>query len=199
MVSRVALFVDYQNVYKCAREAFEMTGAPSSGGQIQPHALGELIVLGASSPSAKESRSLSAVRVYWGRPSQNQNAKGYAASRRQAAAMQKDGVVVVARTLRSRPDGSLQEKGIDVSLAIDFVAGAVDRTFDVGIIFSTDTDLVPALEFVLARPSLGITVEVAAWNDHPNKPLSVFGQHIWCHRLSRDDYLNVRDTTNYTR
>ncbi len=85
--------------------------------------------------------------------------------------METAGVKVFARTLGDRGRGILQEKGVDVSLAIDFVAGAVAGTFDVGVIFSTDSDLTPALEFVLERPQLGVTAEVAVWDGHPNAPL----------------------------
>ena len=199
MASRVALFFDNQNVYKCAREAFEAPHALASAGQISPRALADLIVARSLPPGAVDPRVLAEVRVYTGRPSQKQDSKGYAAARRQAAAMEKDGVIVVARTLRTKPGRAPQEKGVDVSLAIDFVSGAIDGTYDVGIIFSADTDLVPALEFIVNRPGLGVTAEVAAWSDHPNRSLSVAGAHIWCHRLSRDDYLKVQDRTNYTR
>lgn len=106
---------------------------------------------------------------------------------------------VITRTLRRRPDGSLEEKGIDVSLAVDLVSGAVDGAFDVGVVVSTDTDLLPALEFVIARPSLHVSVEVAAWKDHSNAPLSVKGQHVWCHRLTAEDYHSVKDKTVYVQ
>ncbi len=104
------------------------------------------------------------------------------------------------RTLRYRPGLPPEEKGIDVSLAIDFAAGAVDGAFDVGIIFSTDTDLVPALEFVLDRPQLNVTPEVAAWwGDGANAPLAVSGESIWCHRLGAEHYERVRDRRVYVR
>jgi uncharacterized LabA/DUF88 family protein len=41
-----------------------------------------------------------------------------------------------------------QEKGIDVALALDFVAMAMRGEYEVGILMSTDTDLKPALELV---------------------------------------------------
>ena len=196
MTRRIALFVDYQNVYKGARESFHPSDAPSSWGQVFPRALADLIC---ARPQPPEDRTVVDVRVYWGRPSQERDPKGYAASRRQVAVWEAQGVSVVTRTLRYR--GSAvppREKGIDVSLAIDYVAGAVDGAFDVGIIFSTDTDLVPALEFVLERPHLGVTPEVAAWwVDGANPPLTVGGAPPWCHRLMRDDYQQVRDRRVY--
>jgi NYN domain len=58
-------------------------------------------------------------------------------------------VTVVQRPLRypkAWPAEKAQEKGVDVALAVDFVVMAVTRVYDVGILVSTDTDLVPALE-----------------------------------------------------
>ncbi len=93
--------------------------------------------------------------------------------------------------------GVVQEKGIDVSLAIDFVSMAVDKKFDVGVIFSTDTDLIPALEFVVARPEMGVVAEVAAWAEHQNSPLGVSGSRIRCHRLTKLEYRAVSDPKVY--
>jgi len=50
-----------------------------------------------------------------------------------------------------------------VALAVDFVVMVANRACDVGILFSSDTDLVPALEAVLAlRPQDPPACEVAA-------------------------------------
>ncbi len=197
MSRRVALFIDYQNVYKGARETFHERRSPSSWGQVFPRAMGELIC---SLPQPADDRELVDVRVCLGRPSQQQDARGYAAGRRQIAVWEKQGVTVVPRTLRYRPGLPPEEKGIDVSLAIDFVAGAVDGAFDVGIIFSTDTDLVPALEFVLKRPRLNVIPEVAAWwGDGANAALAVSGSSVWCHRLTEEHYQRVRDRHVYVR
>ncbi len=203
MSARVALFVDYQNVYMTAREAFCRPSDPSSFGQIDPSRLAQLICDRALPPGAEIPRIVSDVRVYAGRPSQHRDPKGYAAARRQTAYWIANGGTVIERTLRyppNYPTRPAQEKGIDVSLAIDFVAGAVDGAFDVGIIFSTDTDLVPALELVLARPGLGVTAEVAAWHTvGANRPLRVSGQNVWCHRLEESDYRRAIDKTVYVR
>jgi uncharacterized LabA/DUF88 family protein len=36
-------------------------------------------------------------------------------------------------------------------IAIDYVTMAIDHAFDIGVMFSADTDLVPALEAVVRR------------------------------------------------
>jgi hypothetical protein len=89
---------------------------------------------------------------------------------------------------------------VDVALAVDFVALAIDDVYDVGIIASTDTDLRPALEFVLRKFPNQRDVEVASWWSEKRKVnLTVPGVFIWCHRLYRQDYDAVADLTNYTR
>lgn len=45
----------------------------------------------------------------------------------------------------------LREKGIDVKLATDLIVGAVDDKYDVAIIVSSDSDLIPAIDWVRRR------------------------------------------------
>ena len=43
---------------------------------------------------------------------------------------------------------SFKEKGVDVKIAVDLVIMARDNMFDLAILVSGDTDLVPAVEYV---------------------------------------------------
>jgi uncharacterized LabA/DUF88 family protein len=199
---RVVVFLDYQNVYHRARDAFGASHAPASHGQIDPLALG-LLIAGRVSHA-----QLAGVRVYRGRPSQRRDTRSYAAHQRQTAVQVGRGegiVTVVARDLRyppGWPQRTAQEKGIDVALAVDFVLMAARGDYDVGVLFSTDTDLVPALEAVLAlRPEGAPACEVAAWSAPGVRPrcLSVRGAHIRRHLLAEDEYRAVADLTDYTR
>lgn len=45
----------------------------------------------------------------------------------------------------------LREKGIDVKLATDLIVGAVDNKYDTAIIISSDSDLIPAIDWVRHR------------------------------------------------
>ncbi len=45
----------------------------------------------------------------------------------------------------------LREKGIDVKLATDLIVGAVDDQYDTAIIVSSDSDLIPAIDWVRLR------------------------------------------------
>lgn len=203
MADRVVVFLDYQNVYRRARGAFLLESGPPQLGQVDPLRLGQLIA--SRSPFDRE---LLQVRVYRGQPDASKDPIGYAANLRQCDAWRRmPRVQVVTRTLRypsgwpaCAPGERPQEKGIDVALAIDFVAMAVRGEYDVGVIMSTDTDLKPALETVRGfggRPRC----EVAAWSARQghSRRLAIPGAKIWCHWLDERDYRAVEDLTDYAK
>lgn len=45
----------------------------------------------------------------------------------------------------------LREKGIDVKLATDLIVGAVDNKYDTAVVVSSDSDLIPAIDWVRFR------------------------------------------------
>lgn len=96
-----------------------------------------------------------------GHPSQRNDPREYARAQRQRQHWERasDKVTILHRTLRyprnwqpGDPEKP-REKGIDVMLAMDLVRGACDATsdctFDLAILVSADTDLLPAVEFVI--------------------------------------------------
>lgn len=201
MPGRVVVFLDYQNVYMGAREAFHPYGSRPQDGQVDPYRLGELLVTKAR---PRFDRALTEVRVYRGQPDSAKDPRGYAANDRQCRHWETlPKTNVTTRTLRyprDWPQEREHEKGIDVQLAIDLVAGAVRGEYEVGILMSTDTDLKPALEFV--RELQGDPYprcEVAAWSSPTgySRRLSISGGQIWCHWLDEADYRSVADPTNY--
>ena len=109
-------------------------------------------------------------------------------------------VSIVARDLRyprDWPRGQAQEKGIDVALAVDLVMTVRARECDIGIVFSSDTDLVPALEAVLSvRPGELPVCEIAAWAPGAGRPrsLAVRGVHLRRHLLAEADFRAVADS-----
>jgi uncharacterized LabA/DUF88 family protein len=205
MADRVVVFLDWQNVYKGAREAFCGHGAPHWEGQVQPLKLGQLIA-----EDSPFDRRLHQIRIYRGQPDATRDPKGYAASARQMAAWRSSSLVnVTVRTLRyprGWPDSyrageKPQEKGIDVALAIDFVTMAAAGEYEVGVLMSTDTDLKPALEAVAnLAPARGVRAEVAAWSSAAghSRRLSIRSRHLYCHWLGKDAYDRVVDPTDYT-
>ena len=201
MAANVVVFLDYQNVYMSAREAFHPYGSPGQDGQVDPLKLAELIT--SKSPF---DRQLTEVRVFRGQPDSEKDPRGYAANDRQCQSWRRlPKTTVLTRTLQyphDWPEEKEREKGIDVKLAIDLVAMAVRRDYDVGILMSRDTDLKPALEFV--RDTQGDPYprcEVAAWSSPTgySRRLSIPGGQIWCHWLDETDYRSVADSTNYAQ
>ena len=200
MADRVVVFVDYQNVYMSARDAFypSSTAIPHWEGQIDLLALGQLIV-----ERNPFERGLAGVRIYGGIPDSTKDPKGYGACMRQIAAWSKsERIQVVARPLRypyGWPSKKPEEKGIDVSLPVDFVLMAIRQDYQVGILMSADTDLTPALEAVVNLETA--RVEVAAWSSaqgHSKRP-AVKSRSLWCHWLDVRDYRCIKDTRDYNR
>lgn len=195
---RLILFLDAQNFYMGARRAFFLPSDSHFYGQIEPMKLANLIC---SRPPPGIARKVHQVRIYTGHPDSTKEPVTYTAHMRQCRAWLKAGVKVIARTLRYPEDWptlKAEQKGIDVALAIDFVALAVDDEYDVGVIASSDSDLRPALEFVSRRFVGRRCIEVAAWTSPQTKSrLSIAGGTIWCHWLSRADYDSVADLTDY--
>ncbi len=197
---RLKVFIDAQNVRNGARNAFFEDIGGHISGQIDPIKYARLLIQRSDRP-----RTLAEVRIYTGRPESFKDPKTYAAHMAQCAAWTTAGATVIARTLKYPPDwptAKAQEKGIDVALAVDLVAGAVLDEFDAAVVASTDTDLLPAIEFVHRfRGRDGPGVEVSAWHSQSSarelrlsKP-----NRMWCHRLSAADYVAVADETNYAR
>lgn len=211
MNGRVAVFLDWQNVYMRAREAFHEFSEPPWKGQVDPADLAHVLFQDYARRHPDEQLELTEVRIYRGRPTQQQDAKGYAAFQRQAARWTDNHKIRPHFNDLRYPDdwGSdscvdkPREKGIDVALAVDLVTGATDRAFEVAIVMSADYDLVPAIDYVVRRRLTrgdGPIVEVAAWKGDPgNKPLRIRldGRSLYCIWLDRQSYWGVVDETDY--
>jgi hypothetical protein len=193
MPLRVAVFIDYQNVTMTAREAFPLSTAERPWTNIDPVRFAELIV----SRRAGVASSVEQVRIYRGRPNPTRQPTLASLNDAQAASWSRDPRVVVVRRMLRYPKGTPfqppQEKGVDVALAVDFVSLAHQRRFDVGVIASHDTDLVPALEAVAALRLA--RVESAAWRGRNR--LYTPGASSWCHVLQEADFVAVHDSRNY--
>lgn len=201
MAARVVVYIDAQNTYKGARDAFLAGRGHFTDGQFDPLKAGLLLT---QRPAAGPERELKQVRVYSGRPDARKQPKANRAHLRQCAAWESTGAYVLGRPLRYPPDfpaSKPQEKGIDVELAIDLVTHAMFRCFDVAIVFSTDRDLRPALEWVARHSTSGPRIELAAWRSRrSNRRIPVDAPvAVPCHWLDYTDYLAVRDKTDYTR
>jgi hypothetical protein len=93
------VFIDAQNVYLTAREAFGWEDESSRRGNFNPLALGQLLTKG---PGVE----LKQVRVYTGAPSQQRDDQGYRAARKRFDTWKYEGggkVIVRERNLSTAP------------------------------------------------------------------------------------------------
>ena len=203
MAPQVVLFLDEKNVYRDARRAFfQPTDLAETihhtCGQFRPIDLAQLIC--SRLPyGTKEKRELREVRLYTGRPSPSYEPKSYGPHMKQCLSWEAAGVTVIHRPLRYLSGGPPgEQKGVDVALAVDFVIMGVEGKYDIGIIFSTDTDLRPALEFIASRGCPA--AEVACWwSDRSQKYLSISNAKVWSHRLTEQDYKSICDYRDYNK
>lgn len=92
------------------------------------------------------------------------------------------------------------EKGVDVQLALAAVEHVISGLADVAIIFSHDTDLVPAVETIV-RLQGPAQVETASWRS-PTFPLRLrlkgrLGTGIFHHDIRQDAFDAVATPVNY--
>jgi uncharacterized LabA/DUF88 family protein len=196
-ICRVGVFIDWQNCYRTARDAFDFRGSGVAG-NVNP------LLLAAGLTKARLSGQgegrLTKVRIYTGRASQKRDTRTYAANRRQFQGWKNlapDLVDVIVRTL-DYSLGMPREKGIDVQLAIDLVRTSLFAPeHDVAVLVSADTDLLPAVELIAQTGSERI--EVATWEGPYWAPamLAVKGVEIRQHLLTEALYEKIKDETDY--
>lgn len=196
---RVAVFIDYMNAYEGAMKAVEADRTnPGTSGQFNPSVVSQLIVARRQARIGRH-QSLSFVGIYRGMPAPARAPEKASQAARQVdcwkTAATRTGVPLVVRT---RPlnyrYGKPREKGVDVMLAVDLVIGAHSKRFDTAVVFSGDTDLLPAIE---AIADMGVVCDSASWVGGARRlqPPSVAYEH----RLDAEDYRHVRDDIDYTR
>jgi len=140
-IKRAVVFVDGQNLFYGAREAF--------GYQYPNYEISKL----AQQVCQSQNWNLVRTQFYTGVPDPVDDPLKIGFWSAKLAAMGRQGVVVYSRALRYRnktvrlPDGSIhsflhgEEKGIDVRIALDVIGMAVRNKYDVAVVFSQDQDL----------------------------------------------------------
>ena len=147
-VKRAMAFIDGQNLYQHAKDAF---------GHHHPNY--DPLKLHAA-VCAHHGWTPNLVRFYTGVPSKQENQMWGGYWEKRLLQMKRSGVHATTRPLRYRKtittdaDGKQietsipQEKGIDVRLALDVVSTARSRQWDVAVIFSQDQDLAEVVKEV---------------------------------------------------
>lgn len=186
--------MDYQNVHGWARRQFFGHGADPSEGHVDPLRVGQYLC-----KRRQRGSELAQVRVFRGRPNPERQPGAAAANDRQTAAWERSPLVkVIRRNLRyphDWPASRAEEKGIDVAIAVDMIHTAfMDKTIDAIILFSSDTDLLPAIELI--HRSGACHIEVAAWAR--GNRLRIDGTQLpWCHNISEESFRTLEDAVDY--
>src|ERR1700686_3760371 len=81
----VAVLLDWQNIYSCAREAFGLEKAPGGVGNVYPLKLAVQLASGTDNATGRP-RQLQEVRIYRGRPDGPKFRDWYSAWQSQTAA-----------------------------------------------------------------------------------------------------------------
>ena len=200
-VKRAVAFVDGQNLFHSAREAFGYTYPNYDASAL------------AREVCARQGWECTRVRFYTGIPDVGDNRRWHFFWTHKLATMGRQGVFVYSRPLRYRnrtvalPDGTQhsfltgEEKGIDVRIALDVIALAHRREYDVALIISQDQDLSEVAEEIRA-----IARQQRRWikvaSAFPQSPASRNRRGInktdWI-RIDREIYDQCLDRRDYRR
>lgn len=197
---KVAVFIDWQNAYKTAREAFGLLNMPNEHGNFSPYRLARLLAAG--NGRGKDGGELVRVEVHRGLPSQRRDPTGYAANRRQSAAWEaeRQGIVVPQlrplRYPRNYPTEPAVEKGVDVQLAVNAIEASLTKQCEVAIVFSHDTDLLPVPE-TISRLLGGHRVETASWSSSHFQNRLRPKPAVYHHLISQKVFEAVEAPVNY--
>ena len=151
---RVAIFIDGGNFYQRIRH----DGLVPKGVRLDYVRFAEFLARG---------REISSKSYYIGIVRNHDNSpksqKMVESQQKLLSGLEKDGYLIKRGKIVY--DNKIREKGVDVQIAIDLVIGAVEDSYDVAIIVSSDTDLIPAIRYVRAK---GKKVEYVGFSQAPS-------------------------------
>lgn len=193
------LFVDYQNMYRSARDAFGWNAEGAHFGNFRPELLAQQLA------RANHTLYVDSIRVYTGIHTPRGNAHQNAAMNRRMSAWIADGpdlTEVFPRPLAYRGRGNAREKGVDVELAIDMVSLALDEAYTTLILASADTDLIPAIDLIHRRnPGIRIVTlgyEASPGYQHdPPAPIDLSGGGAIRRLITKSEFETIVDRRNF--
>ena len=139
---RTIVFIDGQNLYHLARKAWadprrspDNRSSPYAWPSYDVEMLARALVLQTSG------RTLEETRFYTGVPNRRADPFRHGFWSNKIGYLKSQGIYVY----RGRVNTGGQEKGVDVSLAVDLVRATYDQRYEVAIIVSQDSDFGPAV------------------------------------------------------
>ena len=136
---RTLVLIDGQNLYHLARIAWAPTPADSSSPYAWPSY--DVEKLAAALVARLPGRTLAELRFYTGVPARSAHGFWHGFWTNKCRYLRNRGVHVYA----GRVNSGRQEKGVDVSLALDLVQATHERRYDAAIVVSQDADFGPAV------------------------------------------------------
>jgi uncharacterized LabA/DUF88 family protein len=190
---KTMIFIDGQNLHHLAKEAWlgnpANTASPYAWPSYDVEKLANDLV--ATTPG----RLLSQIRFYTGVPDKLRNQFWHDFWSNKLRYLRRRGIY----TYRGRVSSGRQEKGVDVSLAIDLVQATYEQQYEVAIIVSQDSDFGPAVSLakrIAASQNRQLSFESA----FPVGPGSASSRGIpgttWI-RIDQSTYDACRDYRNY--
>lgn len=184
------------NCYHSAREAFHAEGDPGRYGELRPSAFAQMLV-----EKGDHGDKLTHIGIYRGEPDARKDPQTTAAfSRQRQEWLDQCGDILRYRTrplryLMGRSLHEAEEKGIDVQLAIDAMTMGLQGEYDLAILATVDTDLLPVVEglLVLKEKTGSPDVVVIGWAG-TSKHLEAGVPVRW---IGKHDYDAVRDRNDY--
>lgn len=201
-----AVVIDYQNLHLTAHGRFCASGAPVHECLIHPLYFANTVLTARTTQLRQQGSDdgelfVGAVLVYRGLPDSRKQPKQNRRSQLQKTEWSRDPKVKVDyRPLRYQTDNhsnqwTAQEKGVDVMIALNFVALIQQGQHEVVILATHDTDLEPAMSFAHNAESVRdgrVRVETTGWSGC--KRIGRSARHSF---LGKEDRDRAIDRTDY--
>ena len=132
------VFFDGQSLFRSAKDAWGPT-SPYNWPSYDVERLAQRLV------SLTPGRILKQIRFYTGVLSESQDFEKHWFWTNKLDHLETQGIYVYRARVRGGVNGPRQEKGVDVSLAMDLIRATYDQEYEVAIIVSQDSDFGPAV------------------------------------------------------
>ena len=190
---RAIVFIDGQNLHHLAKQAWLYNPADKTSPYAWPSY--DVAKLAATLAAKDTGRTLEQIRFYTGVPGRSNNQYWHDFWVNKLRYLANGGIYAY----RGRVNSGRQEKGVDVSLAIDLVQATHEQRYEVAIIVSQDSDFGPAVSLskqIAAAQGRRLTFESA----FPVGPGSGYRRGIpgtrWVH-IDQETYDTCRDHRDY--
>lgn len=155
---RTIVFIDGQNLYHLAKNAWPAHAGPGINPYWYPSY--DVKKLANTLVSKIPDRTLAQVRFYSGVPDATTNQFWHTFWSNKLRYLSNNGVY----TYRGRVSANGNEKGVDVSLAIDLIRLTYEQTYEVALIVSQDRDFGPAVRLAkLIAKEQNRTLSFESW------------------------------------